>query len=946
MKQTTSARFPVQVWPWVAASLCLVLFGLTTTRLPVPEESASYLVDHLRLTPFAPMDRPIWGWIIRGLAALSPTSVVAWANGLSVVLGALCVGLLGRLVARSVTTLHFQRLAPGLAGMAGWTAALALATSIPFWLVSNRAHPATLGLFLFLGALNLIQDFRLRGGMVWLWLGTLVYAVGLAELPTMMVYAPVVAGHILVMLWQKRRLSVRLVLSLLPVLLVAPLVWLISAMEYAGLPAAAWREMNGLGEAYRYGLVQYRDIILHSVPKQGWLIILFTSLLPWTISFFTARQDEAPMISWSTAILQGLITVSVVAILWNAPLTPWSMLGTQPLLVTPYVLIASAFAYGLVYWGSLLVPRVEVSRARWVPGLLAAVATVVCGGAAVLHRPEVSTAAAIPVSKLAAAMLDHVQGRDFVVSSGLLSSPLRLEARRQNRSITLVDLPLSDLSGYRRYLASLFRGERQKSLALAGLAPVLVEWLDTGTDAVERLALQVTPDIWLSEGYEPLPLGSAYLGTRSLTTADVERVRSVAQAFWPEAQIWLAEWQRLLPRQKTQARALAAYFARVANDTGVFFEHAGYREEARKAYAQARMLDADNVSAAANLVVLGQAAGWTGIDVEEADLALAVAPRDRSFHAVAARFGHLRRREAAQLVGTAGLSSDAPAEADAAWNAAVAGYLKGERLETRRRVEKLIAERPEFDPAWILLATLAYEQGDEATLQKCVRQMRTVRREWPELTVLLGRQALDRQDLTAAREFFERAAQLRPGDMPILELLLQLDLRERDIRRGEARVRQILAQQPGNVAGQLGLAIILRTQGRDDLAADTLKRVLEIQRHPVALSELAVLKLKSGQVPEAQALAEEAVAQGGRLASSHEALGLVHQQQGKLDQALDDYSRALALDAHRLSARVHLALALYRSGQVENGLELARTLRKERHTFDRELQEALDQLPE
>lgn len=946
MKQTPSAQIRLQVWPWAAAVLSLALFGLTTTRLPVPEESVSYLVDHLRLTPFAPMDRPLWGWLIRGLAALDPAAVVGWANLISVVLGALSVGLLGRLVARSVPMTQFQRLAPGMAGMAGWTASLALATSIPFWLVSNRAHPATLGLVLMLGALNLLQDFRLRGGLPWLWLGTLVYAIGLAELPTLLVYAPVVAGHMLLVLWQKRRLSVWLVASLMLLLLVAPLLWLLSAMQYAGLPAAGWREMNGVGEAYRYGLVQYRDIILHSVPKQGWLLILFTSLLPWAISFFTVRQNEAPMPSWSTAILQGLITVAVLAILWNAPLTPWTMLGTQPLLVTPYVLIASALAYGLVYWGSLIVPRVEAARARWVPGLLAALATLVCGVAAVRNAPEVSTAAAEPVNKLAAAMLEHVQGRDFVVASGLLTGQMRMEARRQHRELTLVELPLSELSGYRRYLASLFPGERQKSLALAGLPPVLVDWMEAGTGAVERLAMQVTPDVWLAEGFEPLPMGSAYLGTRTLTTADVERVRAVAFNFWPEAQALLAEWQRRLPRQKTQARALAAYFARVANDTGVFFEHVGFRDDARKAYAQARLLDAENISAAANLVVLGQAAGWTGIDVEEADLALAVAPRDRTFQGVAARYGHLRRREAAQLVGAAGLASDAPVEADAAWNAAVAGYLKGERQETRRRVEKLIADRPEFDPAWIMLATLAYEQGDEATLQKCVRQMRTLRREWPEITVLLGRQALDRQDLTAAREYFERAAQLRPGDMPILELLLQLDLRERDLRRAEARVRQILAQQPGSVAGQLGLATILRTQGRDELAVDTLQRVLDVQRHPVALSELAVLKLKAGHVDEALALAEEAVGQGARLASSHEALGLVHQQQGKLDLALDDFARALALDAQRLSARVHLAVALYQAGQVEHSLELARALRKERRKFDRELQEALDKLPE
>ncbi len=935
-------------WPWLLSALALLVFAATSTLLPVPEESATYLVDYLRLTPFPPMDRPLWGGLLRALAHGFPGHEVAVANGLSVLFGALGVGLLSRLVARSAGRDRWNQLAPALAPVAGLAAGLALATCIPFWLVSNRAHPATLGLLLLLLALTFFQNYRLTGRRSGLYAGTLVYAVGLVELPTMLIFAPVVALHLLVMMWQQRHLSIRTLLLLSTLLLAAPAIWLLAAADYAHQPAARWREMDGFGEAMRYSLLNYREVMLRSVPKQGWLILLFTSLLPWLLAYAAIRHTAAWAAGRGAILLHGLITLLVIAILWNAPLTPWTMLGTQPLLVTPYVLVAAAFGLLLLRWGLLIVQRIERtnrSAVSWVPFLVAVVAVVVTVVAGFRNGSQVSTRAAGPVHQLASAMVDHLQGRDFVVSSGGFDEHLLLELRARRSPHILMNLASSERSGYRRYLASLFQNPHQQSLALAGLAPVLVEWLAHGTGGVERLALQVAPDLWISEGCEPLPMGSVYLGARGLKSNEVDLVRSTSQAFWPNARTWLQDWQRTAPRMKPQAKMVAAHLARIANDTGVFFEHAGLPSDAREAYAQARQLDPENLSAAANLLVLGQASGWTGFDMEEAELALAVAPRDQPYVLVASRYGHLRRREAAQMVGSVGLGDEVPVAADPQWTASVSAYLNGERAEARRRVEKLLATRPEFDPAWILLATLAYEQGDEVTLQKCVRQMRLVRREWPELAVLLGRAALDRQDLARARDYFERAAQLRPQDFFVLELLLKLDLREQDYRRAEVRIRRILSLRPSSVAGQIGLATLLRYQDRNALAEATLLRVLELQRHPAALAELAALYVETGRVLEATPLAEEAVLLGPRVVASHEAMGLVHEQAGALDLAQDAYIRALTLDGRSIGARLYLAALLMKNGNPEEATTWARALRKEKRALSERQQRVLDALP-
>ncbi len=931
--------------PWIGAALALVLFALSSSGLPVPEESAGYLAEHLRLTPFAPMDRPLWGVCLRWLVAVPPVSAWLLANGLSVLLGAMAAGLLGRLVAYSLPDEKAPQVqARSLSSAMGFSAAVILATAAPFWLVSNRAHPATLGLCLLLLALNLLQHYRLTSSGRALAAGLVVYGLGLAELPSLLLMAPFVAGEVLLVMWQKRHLQPGRLAGLALLGCVPVVVWLLAAQHYAGLPAAGWREMTSLGDAWRAQMVLYRDILLRSLPKQGWLLLLFACVLPWLITLLVIRRRSAQRATWEIMVLMLLVTAALVAVFWNAPFAPWSMFGTQPLLVTPYVLAAASLVYAFTFWCQLLAQKLSRPFFPWLPVLLVVTALTLAGLSARRNRELVSTAAAQPVLQLTQAMLDHLEGRDFLVASGILTDSIRLARWQSGVPLTIVDLPISDYSGYRRYLSSLFPDPRQQGLALAGLAPVLVDWLDTGTGAVERLALQGSPDLWLGEGYEPLPMASVYLGARQVTTQDVRRVQAAVEAFWPHAQTWLDAWQRASPRQQSQARALSAYLARVANDTGVFFERYGERKLARAAYAQARRLAPENLSAAANLVVLGQAAGWTGIDLEEAELALAVAPRGLSLRETVGRYGHLRLREAAQLLELSGPLSGASPQTDAVWADVVASYFKGERSETRRRVEKLVAERPEFDPAWILLATLAYEQGDEALLQKCIRQMRELRRDWPELAILLGRQALDRQDLAAARACYERAAQLRPGDLSILELLLQLDLREQDLRRAEARVRQILALRPSSIHGQLGLAVILRAQKRYELAEQALQRVLEVQRHPMALSELALLRLQAGKVEEARRLAEEAIAMDGRQAAGHAALGRAALAEGKAAEAVEDLTRALAIDGENGPAQVYLAQALAQAGRRSEARVLVRDVRKKQMNLDPDLREILDQL--
>lgn len=937
--------------PWiagVAGGFALALFASATTRFAVPDESVGYLADAMRLSPFPPLTRPLWGWLAVAAGGLVPAHAVFVLNLVNAFLGAIAAALLAWttssiVAARGEATARVR-------WIAGLGAATVFATSAPVWLVASRGHPAALYLVLALGAFALLHAYRRTARFGFLLAGAFVYAVGIAESPTLLVLAPLVAVAVIHGLWLNHHLDARRVLSLAAFAVVPVGIVALAAADYARLPAADWREFTTYGEVLRYHALAYRDALRAGLPRQGWLILVLTVAIPWVLAYVGARRSvharkrrRAPSL-----ILDVIVTGLTGALVFGIDISPWELIGRAPVLVMPYVLLASTWGMMLGRWCAL--GPVWVSRGamagRALPFLCAALLVGVAVAAGIRNASVArSTASALSAHEIAVAMLDHLRGRDRVIGAGFFESYLRIEAHARSQPLRIMAGGDSELSGYRRYLASWFEEPERRALALAGVLPVLREWLGARDGAETGLALQPSADVWLAEGYEPVPVGSVYLGSVTRVGADADAVAKQGAAFRALLRrvspalrhdpAWTSRWPQV-----------EAWMSRIANDSGVYLENAGRLSDARLAYAGALDLVATNESAAANLLLLARVEGWQGPDVDRAQAVIDAASRDLPARVIAARFGHIRSEEAALLVSTEGSSvfrrdvSDDPA-----WRTALEMYRAGEGTEARRLAESLTVTREDFAPGWILLATIAFEQGDRATLDACVRQMRVLRQEWPEVVLLQGRMALDRGDVGLARGFFERVATLRPGELSVQETLLVMDLQAGDMLGAEDRVRRILAIDPDRVSGQLGLARLLIERDQFDLARGPLEKVLATADVPEAMAELAWVDLMQDRAQDAVARAEAASKIAPRLSRAHVVRGLALSAVGRGAEAVSALETAASLAPEDDAARIYLAREIARQGDTARAAGMVAADRSRSDDLHRRLQDALREIP-
>ena len=130
------------------------LFLLTLCRTAFPFGSADEVAVHLGLSPFAPSANPIWGFLVRLVARL-PGDAVLNIHRFSALLGASTLVILFFVIVRlSHDRTREERSSTGddstarlISGMFGCAY---LAVSIPFWMVSTRAFPISLGELIFL----------------------------------------------------------------------------------------------------------------------------------------------------------------------------------------------------------------------------------------------------------------------------------------------------------------------------------------------------------------------------------------------------------------------------------------------------------------------------------------------------------------------------------------------------------------------------------------------------------------------------------------------------------------------------------------------------------------------------------------------------------------------------------------------------------------------------
>lgn len=161
-------------------------------------------------------------------------------------------------------------------------------------------------------------------------------------------------------------------------------------------------------------------------------------------------------------------------------------------------------------------------------------------------------------------------------------------------------------------------------------------------------------------------------------------------------------------------------------------------------------------------------------------------------------------------------------------------------------------------------------------------------------------------------------------------LLGSLHARMRDYPKARQTMEQLVADHPDSHAAFYYLAKLYQEMGLPEKAGEALNRAISLQWSPMLAYELAELHEQGRDYPEAIAIYQKIIAENGADEKARGLLATVYLRQGKVDQALEEMEKMLAVSAN--PARVELAIArlLLESGRrLEAIARLNAILKKE-----------------
>lgn len=925
-------RYPstTRVDRWVVAPLlgvvALCVYWVTLSGGAYPGESARWIAERMGLLPELSPERPIYkgaAWLFQ----LFSSNAVSALNLMSALTAALAVGLLYRLASgwffmcidAHELNLARARLAARLGGV---VSALALAFSIPFWIGATRAHPVVLDILLLLLAADWLRRYAEGGRVAWLGAFALLCGAGCVEFATFIIFLPVLGAGALFVLWRREelvssRLGLLVLCGLAGLLLYFPVAW-----RFCGTPGYELREFRSFGQVLWYGWREQYGLITHSLPPRGWVFVVMMSIVPWLAMLGVARRALNEERDWSYYFLHFVMTALSVAVLVNVSVAPWPMLGESRFLVTPYLLTAIVSGYLAVYW--FLVPFTwisEFSESRIALALrkglgwalvLPWVALVIV--MAFFNLKAADGRPAVVVDRLARAVLQAVPDADWLVTDGSLDGHLLIQAAAQNRRVHLLDFYRGNNPVYMRYIVGDIPQLRLRNLAEVGTLPFLIEWLKVDPALAPRLALMIMPDVWIGAGYLPMPDRFWIRGVKPGQPAPPAAWRQSQADFWDQ----MAGLLKPLTPRGDRLGFLAGHWLRhmsfIANNSGVFFEDAGAKEDADKNYVRARELDPSNVSALLNqsgMIREGYDSGRNEAirrDFEALDKQV------KSMGAVwglSSRYGYIRSPECwanlgwlwtlsgqrgiglAQLesrLGTELAQTNAPLKQ---WLANI--YLRNDAAEKSGKLyaEILSADKKNVQ-AMLGLAHVAARQGDFAAAIERLREARAAGVPEVIIKLELAMIRLGQDRLEDAVKLLQAALSDKPDFFPAWMALSQVALEQNDTALLQTCLDQMEKNSQGRLmALELKAAMAMRAGNKDE-ARRYLEESLSQQPRSLALMEkILQIDLMDERLDWAEPDAKRILLLDVDNALGNFAMGMVHAADNRLDMAEDSYRASL-----------------------------------------------------
>lgn len=912
-----------------------LFYFLLAPGFSVPGRWALVATSFSGLEPFRPVMRPVWSGLV-ALIAASPIANLGFAlNILTSLIGAGVCWLVYEIVrripyARIIKRKDQDEIERIPRRLAGLTASLFAAVSIPVMITSTRGDYSGLDILLALTAIYPFMLYLRQPRPALVYASAVLTGVALAEYPGMIFIAP---G--LVMLWLHRFWRQGWPAPAVYVFaLICLLAGLSSLLVYSALvlqlPVAAFREWATLGDVLKeFGWLYYGEF-RYAVPKVGWLLILGMNILP--LILVVAKELDEPSDTF-TALGVYLFRVALVALgvitLFNLPGAPGSIVPGRVLLLAPGIVTGMWFGFLAGYHDGVWARgRRKSARA----GLRLALAVMLIFAAA-RHADITDAGPAAPVAVFAADVVERLEDRSFVITDGAIDESLRLAARRAGRPLHCINVMHRNDPDRGRYYASLFEDPESEAQARPGVASLLRAWLASDPEIASKVVFLMPPDMAELSGLRTIPDGALYAVAaatdESVPLDDVEARNRTVWAQWPAS---------LDPGEDREVAGWTArlfmmrWLSRVANDLGVYLDDAGEPARAKSAFRQAIAFWPDNISATLNLLERARREG----DVE-GETSLRATLQEQQERTKGQFPPHLLYR-------LCGRVRDAAALLDEAAMLGIAGQDEqaGERI---RRATGLLTESVEVSPDnWLSLAMLARSRDDEELFRKAKETLDAAEDYLPGL-ILLGNDAMERGQLAEARRYLDRALKVKPSSVAALERLLVIHYYERDADALRKHSDALLAVAPDHPLGLYSAATVHIAAGRYDLAEAPLRRCLRKNDYGPAHNDLAWLLSERGDHAGALTHARRAVELLPDDKNAFDTLAMIHLRLGQTAEAVDAIDRALAMPGGTSASILLHAVEIYTAaGESGKAAPVLARLRNARDTLPEDLRKRLDAL--
>lgn len=994
-KDPLAQQFPTDRqtgWFLFLAAFLLYLATMSWRAFPGPPTMALLAV----LDPLAdPTSRDaVWGWLMKGFAALAPEQIAVWSGLFSALCGAWSAALLARLMMR---TGYLIRNEPGRESflreaqarrISGIAAGLFLALSLPVWVASTRSLADTFNLWLLLVFAWFVSQYRHRGRRRHLFLAGALFGAGAAEYPTFLVFFPLAAFILLreIFLWQGLR-SWRTHAALLGGLALGLSLYPLIAYVYFKQLALAGNYVPPL-EALRQTLSSQFQMATQLRFAAGFLVIVAVPVVPW-LTLFPLSSRSPWFYEWGQIGVRVLFAVGMLAVLYDLPFSPWQLSGFGYVMVVPYAILAVCMGYVAGEFWILGEPQIMLDTdlfkrtVRRAASLFAAFLPVAILGIGLFHWRAVDGRYGRIADEVVAEVLGRLDGRNILFSTGLFDESLNLAVTLRNSPVRVVSAPRTGSGPYLQRLAKRFSGEPWQAPLNQGQFGQFLDHLLMSDEGPGLIGIIDMPDVFREFGYL-VPDGFLYRMETDPARIDLPALIEAQRSFWA----WLVRMaehpvpkKNLMRPYQERIRLMAS---KVANNLAVLQLERGDEPGGLDTLRTARKIYPDNWSVRMNLIEAGRSQGCPDLPEWEQEWTEREDEIGGDRWALAIRYGYVWNARAWVRRGHVWALSGVPAidealrrkpaisdEEDAAndnrtqildqvyllWGQSMPDdtHYRGKLVNDRRDVDALTSlarlalrrNDPEAAEAYIAealamglddkktrfdRAMVAYVRGAK---EDAVRQLADLRLETPgDLRIWMGLVLLADENDPLGAEALKRLKGYSGAPLGVHLALGQHFMGRQQWAAAQAELDLAIQQDPRNAQAWEMMVLLAQTRGNKPLLDSGLRALLDRNPdHYMQYQNAGVEAYRKGRLAEAETSFRDGLMRQRDATLLNNLAHVLMERDGDLQEALKLINEALLRQpgqAQMLSTRGAILVKLGRFAEARQDLQ--ESLRKQGRT--------------